>query len=171
MIETYDNLLTATESSNLFNLIMNSNFKIGWEDSDELQHRAFPNIHAEYNLLDIQKTKLLEPVLDKLKDKNIGINNYNNKCIVNLTKPMDVNFIHVHPKQVVALHYSNITWNPEWGGETVFYKDNKKDILFSSPYTPNRLIIFDGEIPHTIKSQNILGTSYRFTTSIFFDKK
>lgn len=169
MIETYDNFLTPPESTNLFNLIMNSNFKIGWDDSDELQHKAFPNLHAEYNLLDIQKTKLLEPVLDKLKNKNIGMNNYI-KCIVNLTKPMDVNFIHNHDKQIVALHYSNITWNPEWGGETVFYKDNKKDILFSSPYTPNKLIIFDGEIPHTIKAQNILGTSYRFTTSIFFNR-
>jgi len=169
MIETYDNFLTPSESNNLFNLIINSNFKIGWDDSDELQHKAFPNIHAEYNLLDIQKTKLLAPVLDKLKDKNIGMNNYI-KSIVNLTKPMDVNFIHNHPDQIVALHYCNITWNPEWGGETLFYKDNKKDILFSSPYTPNRLIIFDGDIPHTIKSQNILGTSYRFTISVFFNK-
>jgi SM-20-related protein len=63
-----------------------------------------------------------------------------------------------------------MTWNPEWGGETVFYEDNGRDILESSPYTPNRAIIFDGSIKHTIKAQNILGPSYRFTTSLFFHK-
>ena len=83
---------------------------------------------------------------------------------------MDVNFIHTHPDQIVALHYSNLTWNPEWGGETLFYKDNKRDILLSSPYVPNRLLIFDGAIPHTIKAQNLMGPSYRFTTSVFFNK-
>ena len=71
-----------------------------------------------------------------LKDKNLTVHNYF-RCMVNLTKPMDVNFIHTHPDQIVALHYSNLTWNPEWGGETLFYKDNKRDILLSSRYVPN----------------------------------
>ena len=93
------------------------------------------------------------------------------KCIVNLVKPLDVNFIHVHPDQLVALYYVNITWNPEWGGETLFYKEDRKTISLASPYTPNKLIFFDGKIPHTIKAQNLIGPSYRFTLSIFFNKK
>ena len=34
----------------------------------------------------------------------------------------------------------------------------------------NRVLIFDGEIPHTIKAQNFLGLYYRFTLSLFFKK-
>ena len=45
-----------------------------------------------------------------------------------------------------------------------YNKQYGKDILESSPYVPNRAIIFDGEIKHTIKAQNIMGPSYRFTT-------
>ena len=168
-METYDNFLDPAKCTELFKSIMNSYYKIGWDDTDEPQHKPFPNLHSSYSFSEVQKLKILNPILDKLKDKNIGINNYD-KCIINLTKPMDVNFIHSHPNQTVALHYSNITWNPEWGGETLFYKNNKRDILFSSPYIPNRLLIFDGETPHTIKSQNLMGPSYRFTTSIFFNK-
>jgi len=52
----------------------------------------------------------------------------------------------------------------------LLYKNNKRDILLASPYVPNRLIIFDGSIPHTITSQSILGPTYRFTISLFFTK-
>ena len=169
MIETYDDFLSPDSCQIVWNRIMSSLYRIGWDDSDEPQHKGFPNIHSEYSFKDLQKLRMLDLILDKLKDKNITVNNYF-RCMVNLTKPMDVNFIHTHPDQIVALHYSNLTWNPEWGGETLFYKDNKRDILLSSPYVPNRLLIFDGAIPHTIKAQNLMGPSYRFTTSVFFNK-
>ena len=169
MIKTINNFYSNDQSQTIFNFIIKSMFKIGWEDSDEPQHKGFPNIHSEYSFEDLQKLRMLDLILDKLKDKNITVNNYF-RCMVNLTKPMDVNFIHTHPDQIVALHYSNLTWNPEWGGETLFYKDNKRDILLSSPYVPNRLLIFDGAMPHTIKAQNLMGPSYRFTTSVFFNK-
>ena len=168
MIKKYDNFFDTNIQSRLFNTIINSNFRMGWDDSDEIQHRMHPCLHSLYSFEDIKNLKILNLVLEKLKHKNITIDNYD-KCIINLTKNMDINFIHNHPNQIVFLHYSNITWNPEWGGETVFYKDNRIDILESSPYTPNRAIIFDGNINHTIKAQNILGPSYRFTTSIFFN--
>jgi hypothetical protein len=169
MIEKYDNFFTPAIQTELHNSIMNSNFRIGWEDSIEVQHRMHPNLHSPYSFKDVQSLRILDVVLDKLKEKNITINDYN-KCVINLTKNMDVNFIHNHPDQVVFLHYSNLTWNPEWGGETVFYEHNGKDILESNPYTPNRAIIFDGQIKHTLKSQNNLGPTYRFTTSLFFNK-
>ena len=92
------------------------------------------------------------------------------KCVVNLVKPLDVNFIHVHPNSIVALYYANFTWNPEWGGETIFYDKDRKKINLANPYTPNQLITFDGKIPHTIKAQNLIGPSYRFTISLFFKK-
>ncbi len=169
MIEKYDNFFSPKVQTELFNTIIHSNFKIVWNDSEEVQYKMYPCLHSPYTFEDVKNVKILDVILDKLKDKNITINNYI-KCIVNLTKNMDVNFIHNHPDQIVFVHYSNITWSADWGGETVFYKDNGIDILESSPYTPNRDIIFDGNIKHTIKAQNMLGHSYRFNTSLFFKK-
>jgi hypothetical protein len=168
MIEKYDNFFTPSIQAQLFNTIIKSTFKIGWNDSEEIQHKMYPCLHSPYTFEDVKSVQILDVVLDRLKNKNITINNYVG-CIINLTKNIDVNFIHNHPNQIVFLHYSNLTWNPEWGGETVFYEDNGRDILESSPYIPNRGIIFDGNIKHTIKAQNILGPSYRFTTSLFFN--
>ncbi len=160
MIEVFDVLLTPDKSNAVFRQVMDSLFRIGWNDSNEPQYKGFSLLYSQYNFEDVTRLKILDPILKKLK----------RTCIVNLTKPMDVNFIHVHENEIVALYYCNLTWQPEWGGETLFYKDNKKDILLSSPYVPNRLIIFDGKIAHTIKAQNILGPSYRFTISLFFNK-
>ena len=77
----------------------------------------------------------------------------------------------MHSNTLVVLYYANLTWNPEWGGETIFYKKDKKTIDLANPYVPNRLVFFDGKISHTIKAQNIIGPSYRFTISLFFIKK
>ncbi len=166
MIKTYDDFLPNDQSQEIFNFVIKSLYRIGWEDSDEPQHRSYPNIHSTYSKEDVAKIKILDPVLKKLK---LPEKHYD-KCIVNLTKPLDVNFIHMHPNQLVALYYANITWSPEWGGETLFYGKDRKTISLASPYVPNRLIIFDGKIPHTIKSQNLIGPSYRFTISMFFNK-
>jgi SM-20-related protein len=90
--------------------------------------------------------------------------------MVNLSKPADPNFTHCHPKQVVCLYYANLNWHPNFAGETLFYTEDQKEIRYGSTYTPNRLVIFDGEIPHTIRAQNITGPNYRFSISIFFNK-
>ena len=166
-IQVYDNFFENDHCSEIYNFCINSYFKIGWVDSDEPQHKPYPNLHSAYSKEDLDKIKILEPILKKFK---ISKDQYS-KCVVNLTKPLDVNFIHVHSNTSVVLYYANLTWNPEWGGETIFYKKDKKTIDLANPYVPNRLVFFDGKIPHTIKAQNIIGPSYRFTISLFFIKK
>ena len=169
MIKTYDNFLSNDISQLAYNMVIRSFYKIGWDDSEEPQHKAYQNLHSAYSFEDVKKLKMLGPILEKVKPYKLNIDNYKN-CVVNLTKPLDVNFIHMHPNQVVALYYTNLTWNPEWGGESLFYENNRKDIRFSSAYIPNKLVIFDGGIPHTIKAQNLIGPAYRFTISFFFNK-
>jgi len=165
-MQTESNFLNSSTLQNLYQVIINSNFRIGWEDSHEDRLKQYPNLHSLYSFKDLENTKII-PYLKKFK--SIDMDKYDS-CIVNLTKTMDLNFIHTHPNQNVFLLYCNLTWNPEWGGETIFYKNNKTDILKTSSYISNKAIFFDGEIPHTIKTQNILGPVYRFTLSIFFNK-
>ncbi|MDB2561678.1 hypothetical protein N9X67_04855 [Amylibacter sp.] len=161
-----NDFLSSSKLQSLYEMVINSNFRIGWEDSHEGRLKQYSNLHSLYSFSDFENTQII-PYLKKFK--SINIEKYDS-CVVNLTKTMDVNFIHTHPNQNVFLLYCNLTWNPEWGGETIFYKDNKVDILETNPYISNRAIFFDGEIPHIIKSQNILGPVYRFTLSVFFNK-
>ena len=169
MIEIYDNFFNAEKLETLYINILRTNYRIGYADGPEAQSQIHQCLHSHWSFEDIKNLRILNLVLDKLKDKNITIDNFD-KCVINLTKPLDVNFTHLHSNQIVFLHYSCLTWNPQWGGETLFYEKDMKTILKCNPYVPNRAVIFDGNIPHTVKAQNILGPSYRFTTSLFFNK-
>ena len=93
------------------------------------------------------------------------------RCIVNLSKPGDFYLNHTHGDEIVLLYYANIRWQEEWSGETLFYNDNMQDILFASPYVPGRIILFDGKMPHTIRSQSSIAPQYRFSFTMFLTKK
>ena len=126
-MQVYDDFLKPEIAQEAYEFVLKSYYQIGWEDSLVPEQRTYPNLHSRYNSEDIKKLNILGPIHKKLKNKNLICD----KCIVNLTKPLDINFIHSHPNQVVALYYPNLTWKPEDGGETLFYKNNKRDILLA----------------------------------------
>ncbi len=51
------------------------------------------------------------------------------------------------------LFYPMLTWDPGWGGETVFHQPNG-DILASLLPRPNRAAFFDSRIPHAGRASN-----------------
>ena len=67
MIETYDDFLSSSSCQRLYSALMNSVFRIGWGDSDELHHRQYPNLYAEYSTEELRKLKILDPVLNILR--------------------------------------------------------------------------------------------------------
>ncbi len=51
------------------------------------------------------------------------------------------------PRHFTLLYYPMPTWDPAWGGETVFHRSNGEIALAVLP-RPNRAILFDARIPH-----------------------
>ena len=58
-------------------------------------------------------------------------------------------------KDVTVLYYANLIWQPDWGGETLFYKDDNDAVLAVSP-RPGRLVVSRGAILHrgTVPTQD-----------------
>jgi SM-20-related protein len=52
-----------------------------------------------------------------------------------------------HRKHVTALYYANLEWQPDWGGETVFYNDENDAEVVVSP-KPGRVVVARGAILH-----------------------
>jgi hypothetical protein len=48
---------------------------------------------------------------------------------------------------ITVLYYANLNWQPDWGGETIFYKDDNDAVLAVSP-RPGRLVVSRGAILH-----------------------
>jgi hypothetical protein len=60
-----------------------------------------------------------------------------------------------HSNNVTVLYYANLIWLPDWGGETIFYKDDNDAVLAVSP-RPGRLVVSRGAILHrgTVPTQD-----------------
>ena len=71
---------------------------------------------------------------------------------------------------ITMLIYPNIEWGANHGGETVFYEEDKTEMVYLNPYVPGRICIFDGSIPHCAKPQALVGPKYRFTIACKFIK-
>jgi hypothetical protein len=145
-------------------------FQIGWVDTSEIHHSQHKFLHSTWSHEFLRSTEFLTGIRDEKLIELIG-GREPTHCMLNLSVPCDVYFSHTHPGQDVLLYYVNLSWCEEWAGETLFFADNRRDILFASSFTPNRVILFDGEIPHSIRPQSVTAPHYRFTLSVFFDKR
>ena len=167
MIQIYDDVFDFKYRYKIYQYVKKSLFKIGWLDSS-VPEKSYEFLHSEYSKEDIDKLEFFEqlensPVIEHFK----GLEYKHTK--VNLSTPSDANFVHAHPEKLAILYYVNMDWQDGWHGETIFYDEHGKDIIYTSPYTPGRIIVFDATIPHAIRPQSTIGPKFRFTLSSFFD--
>lgn len=166
-IEVIDNSLTLAQRNDVNEAVKGSVFRIGWmENSEDSEH----NIYSQWSADDLNDIRFFRdfnsehPLADKLNpDKFV-------KCIVNNVTMSNVHWTHTHIHHNILLYYVNLEWNDEWGGETLFFDRDNRDIIFGSRFIPGRIIWFDGEHPHTIKQPSRIAPRFRFTLSIFFKK-
>jgi len=161
-IKVYDGVLELNQKQHLYSFIIKSKFMLGWEDNNIIENQANKLLHSVYSNEDLEKFKFF----DYLRNTELWseLQNYCvEQSIVNLSTPADYNFVHTHSEDKVLLYYANLDWRDGWHGETLFYDELGKDVVFASAYTPGRIILFDASIPHTIRPQSIIAPKYRFT--------
>jgi SM-20-related protein len=49
------------------------------------------------------------------------------------------------------VYYPHHSWHPDWGGDTVIFNQEKTDIIGCVYPRSNRMLIFDGTIPHVAR--------------------
>ena len=67
------------------------------------------------------------------------------------------------PNGRTLLYYANSNWRPEWGGKTIFLR-NENELEYKNPI-PNSAILFPGEIPHMAEGTSRLFTGLRVTVA------
>jgi hypothetical protein len=169
-IQIEDNPFGKTYHEQVYDYVSKSLYRFGSQDGPApLDRRSYVYIHSEYSKIDVDNLG----IMDKLFTAE-SFQPYKElpliRTTINLSVPSDTNFAHTHPNQISVLYYVNLDWRPEWAGETLFYDDNTEEIIYASVYKPSRLIVFDGEIPHSIRVQSNSAPHYRFSLAMFFDK-
>lgn len=168
-LRVYDDVFDMEYRHNLYTFAQNSLYRIGWADGTIVEHKKHQFLHAFYSPEDIERIQLVQklqetPVAQELEGFTLS------KCVMNLSTPSDSNFVHAHPEDKVLLYYINLEWHDGWHGETLFYDEPGKEVVFASAYMPNRLIAFDAKIPHTIRPQSPIAAFYRLTLALIYNK-
>jgi hypothetical protein len=165
----YDDVFALAYRISLYTFAKSSLFRIGWQDSIEIEKAHYHSLHSSYSEEDISRIDLLSELLQSsVADELCGYKI--SKCVLNLSTPSDVNFVHTHQEDKIILIYVNLDWQDGWHGETLFYSESQKNVVFASPFTPNRVIVFDPKIPHTIRPQSYIAPFYRFTLAVVLKK-
>ena len=171
-IWVYDDEFTFSQRLFLFEFILKSKFIIGGVDS-EIPESPTPNLPfliSEWSAEDLERCKILDHIHSVDLYNKIGNRNLR-RCLVNLDFSREIHHPHTHRNNDVLIYQANMEWRPEWYGETLFYDDKVEEILYANQYTPGRLIYFDGTVPHMFRPPSRSAPYYRFTLSMFFDKK
>lgn len=165
----YDNLFSMKQRVGMYDYVRQSRFTIGWKDSRRIELSQHQYLASCYSPEDMEVFGLLKYIEGTEAAERLSGLTYD-RTMVNLSTPSDVNFVHVHENEVVMLYYVNLEWRPEWYGETIFYTDDCSSVAWTGAYTPGRVLIFDGELPHSIRPQSIIASNYRFTAACVFKK-
>lgn len=57
----------------------------------------------------------------------------------------------ISPNSFTFIYYPHLEWFPNWGGETMFFKDDYADAIAVAYPKPGRLICFPGTVPHVAR--------------------
>jgi hypothetical protein len=168
-ITIYDDLFTLSERQKYYDAAFQSNFVIGWADGSINENQPYKFLHSVYSGEDVKKLGIVDAIRKSAAAQELeGFKPA--KAILNLSTMSCSYFVHAHPEQKVMLYYVNLEWKDGWHGETVFYDESCKEIIFTNAYTPGRLCVFDATIPHALRPPSRLGPDYRFTLALIMDK-
>jgi hypothetical protein len=170
-IHVFDDLFTFNERTHMHTFIKNSLYSAQGADNsynDETTSQLFSrwseNELDAFGLFKLPGAAKLLPLIDGRKILQI-------RC--NLTTLSEINDFHVdgvNKDPLTILYYANVIWQPSWGGYTLFANDLVTNIEYASLYTPGRVIVFDGRIPHCICTPTRAAKEHRYSFAVQYER-
>tara|TARA_R100000656_G_C3925993_1_gene123847 strand:+ start:252 stop:794 length:543 start_codon:yes stop_codon:yes gene_type:complete len=170
MIEIHDNVLIESHREQIYMFSIMTEYKIGWDDTATFEHRQYPCLHHTLTSKEWAELDIINGLQDKQLRYRLTSLSFD-EATINLATPASIQFPHTHGNSTVFTYYINPEWKNEYYGETIFYDDTLADSVNSVLYKPNRAVLFNGDIPHSIRPASHIAPSYRFTLSIFFKER
>ncbi len=127
---------------------------------------------CELSLEATQRLPIYAPAMDtaNLFAPNVSYRMYRSYC--NHAGYGDVLCIHTDAqpgaRELTALWFLANEWDPDWGGETLFF-NTALDAEFVVSPRPGRLVIFDGSIPHAGRPPSRACPAPRYSFAMKFE--
>ena len=156
-IKYEDNFLSSEEFLEISQFCRDTEYRYGESDDYGLPPTGMiSQIQAKEDFFVMLKKRLKEkePMIKHMSFYRMYVN-----CFA----PGENPYFHEDGRGITFLYYANTEWNLQNGGETQFYIDGN---ILGVPAVPNRLVMFDGMIPHRATS---FRNGHRFTIAIKYD--
>lgn len=166
-IDVFDNVFPLNTRTQIYANCANSEFRLGFEALGRLERGSYDyHLNSRFSDELISEMGIFEHLSKNEEIMSLISGMKLRGTYVNLTTAAEAYFVHSDASGKTLLYYVNPDWRDGMGGETVFWKDDLSEIIFSSPYISGRLIVFDGSIPHSLRPQTFLGPKYRFSMAM-----
>lgn len=163
----FDDLVPAEECARYYRAITQASFtrtETARADSQEFRHWV-----CEMPLENLARTSLWPATEHAVLQAKPGESYRAYRVYTNFAQFGDVLLTHVDAppgaRELTALWFLCDRWDPEWGGETLFYDDSGDAQVAVSP-KPGRLALFDGAMRHAGKPPNRNCPIGRYTFAI-----
>jgi SM-20-related protein len=157
-----DNLLPEQDRVPLYNFLRHAGWKYGWKSNGKNDIYSFWHLHFAGHLKKsktgaydcAEELKKNVPPLFMLwqnLEQHIFKGHTLIRCYANAHAYGIDGTLHTDSRKdnrYTAVYYPHETWEPNWGGETVLFNQDKTDIIGGCYPKPNRLFVFKGNIPH-----------------------
>ncbi len=165
----YDGFFKAPDIKKYYATLKHANFTfLHASREDTVKHREWM---ADFSVDDFES----HPLHQVAKDAALRIAKKGSlKCydvFCNASSFGDMSFIHndsTKANDISTLYYANSHWEPEWGGETVFFTDNL-DARLAISLMPGRLIAFSGNLKHRAGIPTKICPEMRLSLSMRFE--
>jgi len=170
-IYIFDDVFDYSARVFMYNFTQGSVFTIQGYDSKLLEYKEHLSLVSVYTPHDVERLRLFELLPQEIKDKfQFNFDNLKH-TLINLCTPSDRFHTHVdtfNEEGWTVLYYLNTEWDPEWGGDTVFFDESGKEFELVSQFKPGRFVVFDSQIPHLIRTSTVLAPHFRLTFAAKF---
>lgn len=168
-----DNVFSFSEMSGFELEFLRAEYKIAGTNAFEVQSIGNKRLVHYFSGNDLHSIKFFNESCVTVLKKYIPPEKFGfDVGYVNCGIHADQHGIHAddwHPQHgMTFLYYGNKNWNSHWGGSTLFYDDNCKDIIYTNAFIPGRVVIFDSDIPHSATPQHFAADPFRFTLALKF---
>lgn len=163
----FDGLVPAEEAARYFRAVSQASFtrtEAARTDAAEFRHWV-----CEMPLENLARTSLWAATEQAVLAVKPGLAYRAYRVYTNYASFGDVLLTHVDAvptaRELTALWFLCESWDPEWGGETLFY-DDAGDAQIAVTPKPGRLVLFDGAVRHAGKPPNRNCPVGRYTFAI-----
>lgn len=168
-IQVIDDFLTVSEKAEISRVCAGPIWRYGWPiDSTPFARPCWHSFIAgsrrneyescEEELLEDERWGFLSGFWGRVQNRYLPtatlLGVYANGQSFDQDSPIHRDNLPDEPGQTVIV-FGNEHWATSWGGELVFYENAKTDVVASVLPEPGRIVIFNGQMPHSARSPAI----------------